>query len=331
MRRLKIAVTGTRGLLGSRLLARLASDETCRRIVALDLLPPPTPLDKARFYRVDFTDPIASTRIAEALERERVDVVVHLAFLQHPVRTAAYEHELEVLGTLQLFHAIRRIAREAPPPHVVVASSTLVYGARSTNPSFLDEESPLAAARDYAFVADKIEAERELVTFQAQTGVAATVLRFAPLLAVDSPTLAARYFSLSAVPTILGFNPMIQMLAVDDALAALSLAVQRGATIGGRGSRDVFNVAPSGVMPLHAAIRLCGRRAVPLVRFAANGMVDALFQAGLAMAPSAQLDYLQHPCVADGARAARELGFTPRFSTRECIADFARTLFRDAA
>jgi UDP-glucose 4-epimerase len=331
MRRLKIAVTGTRGLLGGRLLAHLASDERCRRIVALDLMPPPARLDKARFYRVDFTDPVASTRIAEALERERVDVVVHLAFLQHPVRTAAYEHELEVLGTLQLFHAIRRIAREGSPPHVVLASSTLVYGAHSTNPSFLVEESPLAAARDYAFVADKVDAERELATFQAETGVAATVLRFAPVLAADASTLAARYFSLPAVPTILGFNPMIQMLAVDDALAGLVLAVERAAVIGGRGSRDVFNVVPSGVLPLHAAIRLCGRRAVPLVRFAANGMVDALFQAGLAMAPSAQLDYLQYPCVADGARAARELGFRPRFSTRECIADFARTMLRDAA
>ena len=331
MRRLKIAVTGTHGVLGSRLLERLIANDGCRRIVLVDLVPPPTTIAKARFYRADLTDPSASTRIADALERERVDVVVHLAFLQHPMRTPGYAHELEVLGTRQLLHAIRATERSAPPPHVVVASSTFVYGARSTNPAFLDETAPFAASREYAFVADKIEAERELLRFHEETGVATTVLRLAPLLGAEARTLAGRYFSLPAVPTVLGFNPMIQLLAIDDAVAALALAIERAAAVGGRGERGVYNIAADGLLPLHAAIRLCGRRALPLVRFAANGMVDALFQAGVALAPSPQLDYLQHPCVADGARAARELGFTPRRSTRDCVAEFARSHFRAAA
>jgi UDP-glucose 4-epimerase len=274
---------------------------------------------------------VASTRIAEALDRERVDVVVHLAFLQHPVRTTSYAHEVEVLGTLQLLHALRRIERGGSPPHVVVASSTLVYGARSTNPSFIAEDAPLAAPPDYAFVADKIEAERALVDLHAQTGIGCTVLRLAPLLSAGCRTLASRYLSLPAVPTILGFNPMIQLLAVDDAVEALARAIDRAETVGGRGSRAVFNICGTGVLPLHAAIRLCGRRAVPLLRFAASGMVDALFQAGLAIAPSGHVDYLQHPCVADGARAARELGFDARFATRDCLADFARSGLRAAA
>src|SRR5882724_2560437 len=158
MRRLKIAVTGTRGLLGTRLLARLAAEETCRRLVLLDLVPPPERIDKARFYRVDLTEPAASERIADALDRERVDVVVHLAFLQHPIRTPGYAHELEALGTLQLLHAIRRVARTGAPPHLVLGSSTLVYGARSTNPAFLGEDAPLAAARNYPLVGEKIDA-----------------------------------------------------------------------------------------------------------------------------------------------------------------------------
>jgi UDP-glucose 4-epimerase len=277
------------------------------------------------------TEPAASERIADALDRERVDVVVHLAFLQHPIRTPGYAHELEALGTLQLLHAIRRIARTGAPPHLVLGSSTLVYGARSTNPAFLREDAPLAAARNYPLVGEKIDAERELRRVQEETGIAATVLRFAPLLSAGARTLAGRYFSLPAAPTILGFNPMMQLLSVDDGVEALALAVDRAGTLGGRGPGAVFNICAGGVVPLHTAIRLCGRRAVPLVRFAANGMVDALFSTGLAIAPSAHLDYLQHPCVADGERAARELGFTPRVSTRHCLAEFARTILPVAA
>jgi len=331
MRRLKIAVTGTRGLLGSRLLARLAAAESCRRLVLLDLVPPAEPLDKARFYRVDLTEPAASERIADALDRERVDVVVHLAFLQHPIRTPHYAHELEALGTLQLLHAIRRIARTGEPPHLVLGSSTLVYGAKSTNPAFLREDAPLAAARSYPLVGEKIDAERQLAALQKETGIATTVLRLAPLLSAGARTLAGRYFSLPAVPTILGFNPMVQLLALQDGVEALARAIDRAGACGSRGESAVVNVCASGVVPLHTAIRLCGRRAVPLVRFAANGMVDALFQAGLAIAPSAHLDYLQHPCIADGERAAGVLGFRPTFSTRDCLADFARTMLRDAA
>ena len=52
---------------------------------------------------------------------------------------------------------------------------------------------------------------------------------------------------------------------------------------------------------------------------------------GLAIAPSAHLDYLQYPCVADGERARSELGFIPRQSTRDCMTGFARTRLRDAA
>ena len=60
-------------------------------------------------------------------------------------------------------------------------------------------------------------------------------------------------------------------------------------------------------------------------------MVEPLFQAGLAIAPSAHLDYVQYSCVAAGERARAELGFTARHSTRDCVARFARTRLRDAA
>jgi UDP-glucose 4-epimerase len=78
-------------------------------------------------------------------------------------------------------------------------------------------------------------------------------------------------------------------------------------------------------------IRLCGRRNLPIPGFAAGAMMDALFSAGLAIAPSAHLDYLRYPCVVDGERARAELGFTPKQSTRDTVASFAKSLLRDAA
>jgi UDP-glucose 4-epimerase len=331
MRRFKVALTGTLGALGSRLVRRLEAEDACRRLVLLDLVPPERDIKKARFYRVDLTEAAASSRIAEALERETVDVLVHLAFLQHPTRNPGYQHELESLGTMHLVHALTHLAHVGTAPHVVLGGSTLAYGARAHNPSFLAEDAPLAGRRDDPFIGEKIDAERQLERLQQREGVAVTVIRLAPVLAPGARTLASRYFSLPAVPTILGFNPMIQTLSLDDAVEALRVAVERGASIGAAGPHRVYNVCAPGVLPLHTAIRFCGRRAVPLLRFAANTMIDALFQAGLAIAPSAQLDYLQYSCVADPERARAELGFVAHESTRDTVLGFARARMRDAA
>ncbi|MBI2964513.1 MAG: NAD-dependent epimerase/dehydratase family protein [Deltaproteobacteria bacterium] len=331
MRRLKVAVTGTLGVLGRHLLSRLDAEDACRQLVLLDLVPPPHPPRKACFCRVDLTEPRSSQRIADALERERVDVVVHLAFLQHPVRTAGYAHELEALGTQHLLNALSRLARGAAPVPLVVGSSTLVYGARPENPAQLREDAPLRGRPGYPLVGEKIAAERHVRAFQRASGTAVTILRMAPLLSPGVRTIVGRYLSLPAVPTLLGFNPMLQTLAVADAVEALGRALERAADGGGRGALEVYNVCGSDVLPLHAAIRLCGRRSVPLLRFAAGAMVDALFQAGLAIAPSAHFDYLQYGCVADGERAVAELGFVPRKSTRDCVNDLAHTLLRAAA
>lgn len=331
MRRLKVALSGTLGTIGSHLAKRLEVDDMCRRLILLDLVPPARPLKKSSYYRIELTESAASAKIAEALEHERADVLVHAAFLQHPIRNPGYEHELESLGTMRLLQALSLLARRGTAPHLILASTTMVYGARPDNPSFLSESAPLAGRRDYPLVSEKIDAERQVEGFHAATGVAVTVLRTAPLLSPRVRSLAGRYFSLRAVPTVLGFNPLIQTIMIDDVLAAFRRALHRAGAIGAEGPLRAYNVCGDGVLPLHAAIRLAGRRTVPLVRFAANTMVDGLFQAGLAIAPSAHFDYLQYPCVADGERARAELGFAPKHSTRDSVAAFAGMRLRAAA
>jgi UDP-glucose 4-epimerase len=331
MQRFRIGLTGTLGAIGSRLARRLEADDACRRVVLLDLVPPPRDLRKARYYRIDLTEAGASARIADALDRERVEVLVHLAFLQQPIRNPSYEHELESLGTMHLLHALTEVGRRGAAPHLVLGSSTLVYGARADNPAFLREDAPLAGKRQYALIGEKIDAEAQVERFHREQGASVTVLRTAPLLSRGVRTLASRFLSLPAAPTILGFNPMVQTLGVEDAVEAYARAIGRALDVGRRGSLRAFNICGNGVLPLHTMIRLCGRRTVPLVRFAANAMVDALFQTGLAIAPSAHLDYLQYPCIADGERARTELGFVARQSSRDTVLDFARGLVRDAA
>jgi UDP-glucose 4-epimerase len=328
MRRLKVAMTGTRGLVGSLLAERLEGDEQCRKLVLLDLVPPKKKLRKSSFHRVDLTDPLASNRIADVLRKEEPDVVVHLAFLKHPIRNPTYPHELESVGTMHLLHALGDAVRAGRRPGLVVESSTMAYGALPENPNFLTEDAPLRGRRGYPLVEEKIDAERQIESFQKTAGISAVVLRTAPLLGGGYRTLASRYLSLPAVPTVMGFNPLVQLLHPEDAVEAFFLAIH---SAGDAARHRVYNVASPQVLPLLAAVRLAGRRSLPLPAVAAMPMIDGLFQAGAAIAPGAHLPYLRYPCVADVGRAAKELGFAAAHSTKDCVVSFARTKATRAA
>lgn len=326
MGRRTIAITGARGLLGARLIDRLEEDESCRRIVLLDLVPPKTRPRKGVFYRVDLTEPSATSRIVDALRQEQPSVFVHLAFLQHPTRDPGYARELEAVGTKRLIAALTEHEAPAGGLPLICASSTLVYGALADNPNFLGEDAPLRGRVEYPLVGEKIAAETLLRDFGDSQRRAVTVLRFAPILEAQPKSLVARYLSLPTVPTLLGFNPLVQLLGADDAVEALLRAVR----VRPAGTR-AFNVAGGGTVPLLAAIRLAGRSSVPTPWFVAVPLLDALFQAGGAIAPAAHLDYLRYLFVTDVERAAAELDFRARRSTREVALAFAAASVPNAA
>ncbi|MBK7586800.1 MAG: NAD-dependent epimerase/dehydratase family protein [Myxococcales bacterium] len=308
-----VAVTGACSFLGKNLIGLLEEDERVSRIVTLDIDRPATAGQKTRVYDVDLTQPTAEERAAEILAAERVDVLVHLAFLASPTHATAWAHELESVGTMHVLNACRR----SEVQKLVMWSQTVLYGAHPTNPNFLTERHPLRARRHDPFLADKIEAENEALRFgRPGKGRIATVLRTAPILGPTIRNYLTQYLSRRLVPTLLGFDPLMQFVHEADAVAALKLAVDRDAP-------GVFNIVGDGVLPLSTVVRLAGRVALPLPRPLANPLLRALWLAHLSEAPPALLDYLQYLCVADGALAERGMGFSPVYTTREAVIDFA--------
>jgi UDP-glucose 4-epimerase len=308
-----VAVTGACSFLGRNLVGLLEDDEHVGRIISLDVERPSTAGAKTRVYDLDLTQPTAEERTAEILAAERVDTVVHLAFLASPTHATAWAHELESVGTMHLLNACRR----SEVGKLVMWSQTVLYGAHPTNPNFLSERHPLRARRDDPFFADKIDAEKEALRFgRPGKGRVVSVLRTAPILGPTVKNYVTQYLSRRFVPTVLGFDPLMQFVHEADAVTAFKLAVDRDVP-------GVFNVVADGVLPLSTVVKLAGRFAVPLPRPLATPVVSALWLAQLSEAPPALLDYLQYLCVADGAEAERALGFSSMYTTREAVIDYA--------
>lgn len=295
------------------MLRRLLEAHGRDKIVVIDIAAPPATLD-VRHREIDFTQPASDETLLQVLREEEVECVVHFGFFTNPRRDKTYAHELESIGTLNLMAA----AAAAGVSRLVLRSFTAVYGARGQNPNFLTEGSPLQPNPKLAWARDKLEAEQHAASFARRyPEMMVTVLRLAPLFGPGVCTFYARIFDHRVVPILMGFDPLVQLLHPDDALDAIEAALERRVA-------GAFNIVPRAAIPLASALHLGAKVPLPVPHPVAYAVSDALWAAGLAEAPGAFLDYVRYLFVADGARAERELGFRPRYSSRDSLLAYLR-------
>lgn len=129
---MRVLVTGSAGMIGRKLTARLVADGTIagRRITALDLhdIVPP---DQGTLDRIAVTtsaSDLAAPGEAEKLVAARPDVIFHLAGVVSGEAEADFElgYRVNLDGTRALFDAVRQKNHH---PRVVFSSSIAVFGA----------------------------------------------------------------------------------------------------------------------------------------------------------------------------------------------------------
>jgi UDP-glucose 4-epimerase len=307
-----VAVTGACTYLGGELLRRLEEDSRYSRVLALDIRPPACAGNKIEFIKLDLTQPTVDSELATILQRHQVDTFVHGAFLSHPTHSSEWAHELEDVGTMHVLNACAGVE----PRRFVLISTTLVYGAHRRNPNFLTEHAELKGHRDSRFVNDKVRAERQVQRFAAEhPNVEVCILRFAPILGPTASNMYTRFFRRPVAPVMMGHDPLMQFVHEQDAAFALVKAVDSHAT-------GAFNIVGKGVLPYTTVLALLGRVPVPMPQIVARQLSKVLWATQLVGSPPSFLDFLLYLCVADGARARRELGFAPRLSIKRTILDF---------
>lgn len=311
-----IAVTGSDTFLGRNILGLLEEDPSVSKIIALDIVQPTTAKQKTRFYKLDLTQPSVDARLSEILHAEEVDTFVHLAFLAAPTPATTWAHELESVGTMHVLNA----CREQRVGKFILWSQTALYGPHASNPNFLTEEHPLRGLKGSVYLRDKIEAETETRRFaEALPNTIVTVLRLGPMIGPTVRNYVTAWLSRRFVPTMMGFDPLVQVVHEMDAVGAFKLAIDGEA-------RGAFNIVADGVLPISTVIKLAGRTAVPVPHFLAQRATSFLWSANLSDAPPAFFNFLKFLCVCDGTKAKNELGFRPTYTTREAVLDFEGAL-----
>jgi UDP-glucose 4-epimerase len=306
-----VAVTGASGDLGRLLLPQLERDPGVTRIVVFDIAAPTGTGPKVEFRHVDLTRPGADEALSSALQSLKVDALYHLAFHYGPRMARALVHELEVAGTLQVLAAVSRAGTQ----RIVIQSLTAVYGAFPDNPAFLREESPLRGCPRSRMISDKVEVEQQVRAFRTHHPERKVfLLRFAAVVGARMNNPLTRLLRGRVLPTLLGFDPLWQVLHEEDAAQALLLAL--------RAERDgEFNIVSKGVLPLSGMARQAGGRVVPLPQPVARGAIRALNATGALMVPLPLLNYVHFNCIADARRAEEVLGYKSRYHARDAVAE----------
>ena len=305
-----ILVDGAAGYWGGRVAERLLTEPDLH-VIGLDTEPPQrgSGID---FIQADVRNPL----LMELLKEEKVHAYVHLAFLdsERPSETA---FDFNVMGTMKVLSA----CAEAGVKHVVLKSSTLIYGAQPGNSAFLREDHPLNAKRNFGALRDLLEIENFVAAFRGQSpDVQLTVLRFAHILGptVDSPL--ARFLRDDTAPMLLGFDPVVQLVHEEDVVSALVHAIIYDVP-------GTYNIAASGAMPLFKLTGLAGKFPVPVfhpIAYLGESFLGPQFT-------PIDFDYLRYACVGDLQRMREDFEFKPAYVAEDIVREFAALQKQKAA
>jgi UDP-glucose 4-epimerase len=261
----------------------------------------------AREVRVHQAD-LRSKKVEDVFRRERPSAVVHLGMVRRTF-DPTLRHDVNVVGTKHLLEYCASYGVKK----LVILSSSYVYGALPENPFYMDEDTALNVSRHYPEIRDLAEVDTLATAFLWRyPDISTSILRPVSTLGYYTHSSIGAYLKLRYVPTVLGFNPMMQFIHEEDVAEAIARTLETGA-------RGVFNVVGPGTVPLKVAIRETGGTAIPVPETAARAAIDRLFRYGFYPLPADAINFAKYPCTIDGRRFRAATGFKPLFSLEETL------------
>jgi UDP-glucose 4-epimerase len=300
-----ILVTGICGRLGrlvARVLHRGGHPLDDARVVGIDR----RPFDGRPKDIVHHQFDLRRKKTRDVFRSANVRAVVHLGVM-HDLRASDKEHHSwNVAG----FQKLLDYLAEFGTPKLIVLSSANVYGPQPDNPQFLTEEAPLLGAQSFSQIRDLVEVDMLAQSFFWRHPATETVILRPCHILGAVRNAPSNFLRLERPLTVLGYDPMVQVIHERDVVHAIVLALAPGV-------RGIFNLKGPGEVPLSRLLRLLDRRPVPVPGPLAETALSRLFRYRLTSFPAPELDHIRYVCMVDDARARSTLGFAPRYGLEE--------------
>jgi len=257
-----VLVTGATTPVGERLVRNLLADEEVERVLAVGFEAPETAMpfsygDRLVYKRVDLSRTREARNLLFGVARELgVEVIIHTAMHRNARHKGGRVHaqNVETLRTL-----LDLAERHPTIRRLVFKSAGEVYQVQHDLPIMITENHPLNMNRGAPqWVRDRVEADLSACTRMGLTRLEIAVLRCAEVLAPGAGSQLFDYLEAPLCFRPAGFDPMMNLLSLDDCVRGLELAARAF------GVQGVFNIPGADTLPLTACIRSWGRFGMPM-------------------------------------------------------------------
>lgn len=314
---LHVVVVGATGNVGTSLVQALGDDPEVASVLGLARRVPDWAPPKTSWESVDIAN-----RSDLVKHFHGADAVVHLAWLFQPTHDPDITWRTNVLGSESVFKAVA----EAHVPALVYASSVGAYSPGSKD-RVVDEHWPTHGWPGAAYCREKAYVERTLDRFEHEHPEI-RVVRMRPgfIFKRESATEQRRLFAgpllpaqlvrsslLPVVPSLRGLR--FQVLHSDDAAEAYRLSVHQPV-------QGAFNLASEPEVDPEFLGSLLNARVVGLPLSAVRAALAAAWRLHLVPASPDLFDAVLRLPIMDTTRAEIVLGWQPRYTAEEVLAEF---------
>ncbi len=302
---MKVLLTGIAGRLGRRAAQRLGRHH---KVVGVDPRPCPALPADVEHHRVDIR-----RRPAEDIFRQgEIDAVIHLGVVHNFRISAEKLYARNVIGTETLLRYVSKYKVKK----LVLLSSGDVYGPMPTNSHFIDEDAPLMADQSFPEIRTLVAVDRTVQSFfWRHHDMETVILRPAHIVGPNVRNAPSNYLRLRVVPTIMGFDPMVQLIHEDDLLRMIEASLNPGV-------RGVLNLAGTEPVPLSKILKILGKPKLPLPYTLFSFFLERAWRYRLTSFPAPELDHIRFNAVLDTQRARELLDVPPERSLHEILEPF---------
>ena len=238
--------------------------------------------------------------------------VVHLVYILDPTRNPDFEYDVDVNGTRNALAACETLG----VCKLVVASSDTAYGLFEGTPDYLTEDAPLRGTPGFSYSANKAEVEALVAEFAERVrSCTVVVLRPCIVMGPNADNVLGRTLRQPVMFSVRGYDPIMQLIHEEDVAEAFYLALVRDV-------QGAYNVACDAGMRYSQVAGVMDKPMVPLPVWLVYPLVELLFRLRLLGFGRSQLDYIRYPLSIDPDKIMKEMGFAPRYTSRQALEAF---------
>ena len=258
------------------------------------------------FHRLD----IRRNAVEALLRKKDIKAIVHLNVLYNPHKKTQKEEDFNIHATTRLLeHCVKYNI-----PKFVFLSSANIYGPRADTFDYLKEDAPLMASRSYVGIQDLIALDLLVQSFFfKKKDFNIVVLRPVNIVGPNIKNIPNTYFRRKSLVSILGFDPLIQLIHSRDVLMAILLSIQNN------NARGVYNLAGPGVVPLSVFAKKLNRKVIRVPEKLLKMFARLTLKANISNFPEEEIIHLKYSSLVDDSRIKEELGYKANVSYNDIM------------